>query len=95
MANETWTRAYDQVVVWIESLFMRLKQLSKDPDNVAPLPVPVIIVEGFEWYVLVVLVRSGKTLVLGQVLMRDTRLFNGFMGVLAGLHWLIYWACTT
>jgi hypothetical protein len=97
---KSWTNRKTQIAIWTDALLERLKllywnnqhgKLNEQPSLKAP-PLPILIVQGHEWHLLIVTKDLDKMIIREQIGFGNTRTCFNAMKVVAALHWLMDWA---
>ena len=97
---KSWTDGKPQIAIWTDAWVDRLRMLWQDtwrgtPGERLPLQVPalpVLIVQGHDWHLLIVIKDREKMTVREQIDFGNTRSCFDAMRVVAVLHWLMDWA---
>ena len=96
--EKSWTDGKAQIAIWVDAWLQRLRLLrpcTSAQSSIQPLQppaLPLLIAQGHEWHLLIVVLHDEKMVVREQVAIGSTRNCYDAMKTLAALHWLMDWA---
>jgi hypothetical protein len=97
---KSWTDGKPQIGIWMDTWLHRCELLWRDGQSPGAVmtkewpAVPVLIAQGHEWHLLVVIKTAEKIIIKEQITIGSTRNVCDALKVVAVLHWLLDWAET-
>jgi len=88
---KSWTDGKPQIAIWTDALLKRLSLIRGTTSGLWP-ALPLLIVQGHDWHLLIVSKNDQKMTVWEQIAIGSTRSCFDAMKVVAVLHWLMDWA---
>ncbi|KAF2453090.1 hypothetical protein BDY21DRAFT_388301 [Lineolata rhizophorae] len=88
---KSWTDGKPQIAIWTDAWLKRLALIRGTPNRPWPaLPLPIV--QGHDWHLLIVSRNDHKMTVWEQIAIGSMRSCFDAMKVVAALHWLLDWA---
>jgi hypothetical protein len=97
---KSWTDGKPQIGIWMDTWLHRCELLWRDSQSPGAVmtkewpAVPVLIAQGHEWHLLVVIKTAEMIIIKEQITIGSTRNVCDALKVVAVLHWLLDWAET-
>lgn len=101
---KSWTDGKPQIATWCDTFLRRLDMFSRDGNDEAtsarqstafkPPPIPLLIAQGHDWYLLIVSRDMSRTVIRDQIPVGGSRNVFEALKLVAVLQWCAQWAET-